>query len=248
MNEDTQTTGTSAPDNSDTVENQASEASVQTNNETPEAPQSTESSDVKAEDTVEEKLYAGKYKSAEEMEKAYTELQSKATRDSQEKAELTRILNEAFATPVTTTVPDTASEDFEETTTVNPVVEQLQQDNAVVKFIMGHQDADGETMGKVLAEDPMVKQITGYEAKLEYAYLRSQNMGQAKAIAEAKKSAQVATQVKTAEKQAAQVESAQKTEPINEDSDLMDKATGNHPQEVRDAARLAIIRKNLVNL
>ncbi len=44
-----------------------------------------------AKETAEEKLYAGKYKSVEEMEKAHEELQSKFTKTAQEKAELERL-------------------------------------------------------------------------------------------------------------------------------------------------------------
>ena len=75
-----------------------SEASTQTN-EAPEATQETKEPVAKATDTVEDKLYAGKYKSVEDMEKAYQELNSKFTNTSQEKAELAKILNDAFITP-----------------------------------------------------------------------------------------------------------------------------------------------------
>lgn len=246
MDDETQTTGDqSAPAQADTADTQASEADVQTNNDAPEASQEVKETATEATDTAEEKLYAGKYKNVDDLEKSYKELESKYGKEASEKAELTRILNEAFVAPETT---DTANEDYVETTPqVNPEIEQLKRDNAVVKFIMGHQDADGEAMKQILADDPLVKQISGHDAKLEYAYLRSQNMSQPKAIAEAKKTAQAETQAKTAEKQAAQVESARKAEPPEEESDL-EKATGNYNQETRDAARLRVIRKNLVNL
>lgn len=246
MDNDTQTTGNEAPDK-DTADTQASEAGVQTNNEAPDAAQEVKEPEAKAEDTVEEKLYAGKYKSAEDMEKAYKELESKFGKETSEKAELTRILNEAFAVP-DTSVADTNSDDDVETTPQENETEGLKRDTAVLKFIISHQDADGAEMKKILNEDPMIKQISGHDAKLEYAYLRSQNMSKSKAIAEAKKTGQEEAQAKTAEKTAAQVESAKKSEPIDEDGDLLEKATGNYDQATRDAARLKLIRKNLVNL
>lgn len=247
MDDETQTPGTPAPVTTDTAGTQTSEADVQTNIDAPEAGQDTKETDLTATDTAGEKLYAGKYKTAEDMEKAYTELQSKATKDSQEKADLTRILNEAFATPETTTVTDTASMVEEETTPQNTGNDQISRDMAVLKFIVGHQEADGETMKKILAEDPMIKQISGHDAKLEYAYLRSQSIAAPKAIEEAKKSAQDATQAKNAEKTAAQVETAKTSEPIGEVS-LMEKATGNYSQAERDEARQALIKKHLINL
>lgn len=244
---DTPTTGSDAPAEADTAETQTSEADVQTET----APEATQEeakaeTEVKAEDTAEGKLYAGKYKSVEELEKAYTNAASKLGKETSEKAELTRILNEAFATPATQ-VTDTVSEDDVETTPQESETEQLKRDTAVLKFIIGHQDADGGTMKKILAEDPMVKQISGHDAKLEYAYLRSQNMTKDKAIAEAKKTAQDETHAKNAEKQAAQVESAKKSAPVGDDS-LLEKATGNYSAEDREAARKALIKKHLVNL
>jgi hypothetical protein len=246
---DNQAAGTSAPVTTDNASDQPSETS-QSASEAPEATpvvEEKQTTEVKAEDKAEEQLIAGKFKTQEDLEKGYKELESKFGKEASEKAELTRILNEAFATPEAPAT-DTASDTYEETTPqVNQEFEQMKRDNAVIKFIVGHQDADGETMKKILAEDPLVKQISGHDAKLEYAYLRSQNMSQPKAIAEAKKTAQVETQAKTAEKQAAQVESAKKAEPVEEDSDY-EKATGNYDQNTRDAARLRLIRKNLVNL
>jgi len=50
------------------------------------------------------------------------------------------------------------------------------------------------------------------------------------------------------EKQAAQVETARKAEQTDENSQLYEKATGNYSQAERDAARRALIRKNLINL
>jgi hypothetical protein len=53
----------------------------------------------------EEKLFAGKFKSVEELEKSYQELQPKFTRTAQEKAELERILQSSQQTPAEVT-PD----------------------------------------------------------------------------------------------------------------------------------------------
>lgn len=243
MDDETQTPGTDTPADADTVDTQTSEADIQTNTDAPEAGQETKEPDSTATDTAEEKLYAGKYKSADDMEKAYKELESKFGRETSEKAELTRILNEAFATPVTT---DTDSGDDVETISQNGN-DQINRDMAVLKFIIGHQEADGDAMKKILAEDPMVKQISGHDAKLEYAFLRSQSMTRDKAIVEAEKKGAEANQMKTAEKTAAQVESAKKSEPIGEES-LLEKATGNYSPEEREAARKALIKKHLVNL
>lgn len=251
MDEDTLSPGqTDVPVATDTTADQASEADVQTNNEAPEATQQTEESvEVKVEDTAENKLYAGKYKSPEDMEKAYKELESKFGQTASEKAELARILNDAFASPEPTAQAPVVEDVFGESP--DPVVqeiENLKRQTAVQGFIMNHQDADAAVMGKILAEDPLVKQIAGHEAKLEYAYLRSQSMSQPKAIEEAKKTAQTQAQAKIVEKQAAQVESVKTSEQTNETAELFEKATGNYSQEERDAARRALIRKNLVNL
>lgn len=242
--DETQTTGQNVPVNTDTTDTQASEAAVQTNTDAPKAPQEVKETATEATDTAEEKLYAGKYKDVETLENSYKELESKYGKEAGEKAELTRILNEAFAAPETT---ETATETFEDSSTVNPEFEQMKRDNAVVKFILGHQDANGEAMKQVLADDPLVKQIQGHDAKLEYAYLRSQSMSQPKVIEEARKSAQAETQAKTAEKQAAQVESAKSAAPVEDKSDYS-VATGNFSSSEREAARLNYIRKNLVNL
>lgn len=248
MDDETQTTGTAAPaDDATTASDQDSKADVQTNTDAPEAAQDTKEPEVKATETAEEKLYAGKYKTVDELEKAYTNANSEASKMSQEKADLTRILNEAFTTP-DTSVAETASDDYEETSPqVNPEIEQLKRDNAVVKFIMGHQDADGSAMQDILSKDPMIKQIQGHDAKLEYAYLVSQNMSRNKAVEEAKKTGAQDNQAKTAEKQAAQVEEARKAEPVGEDS-LLEKATGNYSPEERAAARKALIKKHLIKI
>lgn len=245
--DETQVTGSDAPVTTDTADAPTDKADVQVQEAAPEAAQQTEeNAEIKATDTAEEKLYAGKYKSAEEMEKAYTELQSKFTTTASEKAELSRILNEAFVDPAPQA--QAQDDDFVEPDPTNQEIENLKRVTAVQGFVMNHQDADAASMQKVLSEDPLVKQISGHEAKLEYAYLRSQNMSQQKAIAEAQKTGAQAATAKIAEKQVAQVEAASKTSEQDDGSDLYDRATGNHPREVRDKARLELIRKNLVNL
>jgi hypothetical protein len=223
-----------------------SEASTQTV-DAPEATQQTEeTAEIKATDTAEEKLYAGKYKSPEELEKGYTELQSKFGQTTSEKAELSRILNEAFVQPEV--APPVVEEAYEEPNPLNQEIENLKRVTSVQSFVMNHQDADAASMGKVLAEDPLVKQISGHDAKLEYAYLRSQNMSQQKAIVEAQKNGAQAAQAKIAEKQVAQVETASAAGKQDDGSDLYERATGNYSQADRDKARRELIRKNLVNL
>lgn len=244
MDDETQTTGTDAPAQ-DTASPQTSEADVQIESKAPEATQAQEGQpEVKAEDTAEEKLYAGKYKTVEDLEKSYQELQSKFGKETSEKAELTRILNEAFADPSPGGTVDT----YEETNPLQEKVERIERQGAVQNFIFSHPDADPNGMQEILTKDPLVQQIQGHDAKLEYAYLKSQNKRSAGAIEEAKKTAATAAQVKVVEKQAAQVESAQKAAQTDENSELYEKATGNYNQETRDAARRALIRKNLVNL
>lgn len=226
--DDTPAPQTQDPVATDTSEQtDTSETSTQ-NNETPEATPAVEekqTAEVKAEDTVEGKLYAGKYKTVEDMEKAYTELQSKYGQTNSEKAELARILNDAFLSPEPTAPQGAPSQDIEEgyqdETTVNPKIEQLERKSAVQSFILSHPEADPQTMQKVLSEDPLIQQISGHEAKLEYAYLRSQNMTKSQAIEEAEKKGAEATLVKTAEKQAAQVETAkQQAQPTGDDNEL----------------------------
>lgn len=246
--DETQTTGDDAPVK-DTADTQTSEATVQTNNEAPEESQAAEgkqAEDVKTEDTAEEKLYAGKYKTPDEMEKAYKELESKFGQTTSEKAELTRILNEAFNEPEPGQA-EVQGDDYVEPTS-STADDGVKRDLAVMKFIMAHGDADATSMKDVLNNDPYVSQIASHEAKLEYAYLRSQNMSQSKAIAEAKKAAASETQAKVVEKQAAQVESGRKAEENDEDSNTYGRATGNYSQEDRDQARKEWVKKNLVNL
>lgn len=224
-----------------------SEASTQTN-EAPEATQTVEekqTEEVNATDTA-DKLYAGKYKTPEDMEKAYKELESKFGRETSEKADLTRILNEAFTPPEAPQAQ--VEDDYEESNPLTEKVERMERQSAVQGFIFTHPDANGSAMNEVLGKDPIIQQIQGHEAKLEYAYLKSQNMSSAKAIAEAQKTAANQAQTKIVEKQAAQVETARKADTTDENSELMERATGNYSQEDRDNARKALIRKNLINL
>lgn len=251
--DDTQAVGNEAPvEQTDTVESQSSEASQNTN-QAPEATQGeapakeADVTEVKAEDTAEERLYAGKYKTAEDMEKAYQELSSKFTNTSQEKAELTRILNEAFVSPEPTQGSDTDSYDLEESDPATVRMEALERKSAVQSFILSHNDADPASMQKVLSEDPLVSQISGHEAKLEYAYLRSQSLSSKQAIAEAEKRGADQTQAKIAEKQVAQVESAKSAEQVDEKTELKNKAMSGNPDE-RKSARLEYIRKHLTNI
>lgn len=241
--EDTQTTGTDAPAQiADTADTQPSEANLQVNNEAPQAAP-VEEPTVNATDTAEEKLYAGKYKSVEDMEKAYTELQSKFGQTASEKAELSRLLNESILPEA----PAAGTEDaFDAPDPVQSEIESVKRSQAVMMFVMNHQDADAAAMQKVLTSDPLVRQIQGHEAKLEYAYMKSQSMTQPKVIAEAQKAGAQAAQAKIAEKQTAQVESAGKAEEVRDS--LLEKATGNYSSEERQKARMELIRKNLVNL
>lgn len=240
---DTQAVGADDPQ-VDTSVAQPSEAS-EVVTDTPEATQGTVETqevatpDTKVEDTVEEKLLAGKYKTEEELEKAYKELESKFGQTASEKAELARILDNAFATP-----ESTDTDGYGEGTLDNET-DQLKRDNAVIKFIISHDDANAESMKEILASDPLVNQITGHEARLEYAYQKSKNMGSAKTIEEATKKASEQATAKVVEKQAAQVESAQATAPVNEDEELKTRMyTGT--LEEREIARREYIKKHLI--
>lgn len=256
MNDETQTQGNvDTPAIADTVETPTSEAATQVNDNAPEATQTeataqeAEATEVSATDTAEESLYAGKYKSVEDMEKAYKELQSKATRDAQEKAELTKILNDAFLTPeadAPATVADTDETYGEEASSADPRIERLERQGAVSNFIMTHPDADGVTMNKVMAEDPLIASISGHEAKLEYAYLKSKTMTQTKVVQEAQQAGAQQAQAKMAEKQVAQVEAAaQSSGQIDEKAELQERmSSGNYEQ--REKARREYIRKYLV--
>lgn len=211
-----------APVNTETAPAPETEADVQVS-ETPEAAEVQEAP-VNATETVENKLYAGKYKSAEELEKAYLSAQSEASRISQEKAELSKILADAFTAEPESEVqtPVSSYEDEPEESTSNPNSE-VNRKLAVMEFAMANPDANGAAMMEVLKSDPYIKQINSYEAKLRYAHAISQNTAKPKAIAEAQTQARVETQAKIAEKQAAQVESAStqapptKEEPLTQD-------------------------------
>lgn len=228
----------------DTVTEQTSEASVQTNTEAPEAAQETKEPVVGATDTAEDRLYAGKYKSVEDLEKSYQELNSKFTNTSQEKAELAKILNQAFETPES---PETATDDYAESTD-DPRIQKLEIKTAIQDLIINDRNADIVKINEILNSDPLVKEISSIEGKLKYAHSQSKNMDTQKAIADAKQEATQATQSKIVEKQTAQVEPAKSATQTDENSELMERATGNYSQNDRDAARLALIRKNLVNL
>lgn len=235
-----------ATDNSAPVDQ--SEASTQTD-EAPEATQvKEETPELNATDKAEESLLLGKFKTPEELATAYQQLESKSTKDAMEKAELSRILNEAFVPPeATPQATQTDADDFaDEPNPLNQEIEALKRQTAVQGFIMNHQDADAASMQQVLSSDPLVKQISGHEAKLEYAYLKSQGMTQQKAIAEAEKKGAEQAHAKVAEKQTAQVETATKTaEQTDEKAELQERmSTG--PLEQREKARREYIRKYLV--
>lgn len=214
-----------APSVEETAPASTSDADVQTNNETPEAPQTNgEESAVKAEETVEEKLYAGKYKTAEDLEKAYLSAQSEASRISQEKADLTKILASGFmdepAPQAQAQADDYSDYDDDSTPQSNPATLAMERRFAVMEFAMSNPDADGAAIMDVIKNDPFVAQLPSYEAKLKYAHALSQNTARPKAVAEAKKQAQAETQAKIAEKQAAQVESATKQSPPTKEEPL----------------------------
>ena len=237
MDDETQVTGsTEAPVATETAAAPTNEADVQVNTETPEASQEVKESDVNATETVEEKLYAGKYKSAEELEKAYLSAQSEASKMASEKAELSRILADAFSaeTAPVTSQPQVADEfdEFQQVQTPSnqgndPVMQKL----ALMEFSMAHPDADGAAMVKIIQTDPAIKDITSYEAKLRYAHAVSQAQKQPKAVEQAQKQAAVQAQAKIAEKQAAQVESTSKQAPAPNSNEPLT------PQQIRDTAR-----------
>lgn len=253
---ETDTPAPQSPDPAAAATSQTTEdtsaASEQNQAGVPDAPQVQQESEVTAEATTtseDEGFLGGKYKSKEDFEAAYKELKNTYDSSAQEKAELTRILNEAFTAPETAQVQEQVDDPYaEEPNPLAEKVERMERQGAVQSFIFTHPDANGQAMNEVLAKDPLVAQIQGHDAKLEYAYLKSQNMSSSKTIAEAQKTAAQQAQSKIVEKQAAQVESARKAESTDENSELYERATGNYPQEQRDAARRALIKKNLINL
>lgn len=212
MNDETpQVVQSDAPAVADTAPASTNEADVQVTSETPEAAVAQEAT-VNAEDTVvESKLYAGKYKSVDELEKSYKELNAKFTTTASEKAELSRILADAFSEPAASVVADPV-EDYQDEPVSSPNSE-INRKVAVMEFAMAHPDANGAAMMEVLKSDPYIQKIDSYEAKLRYAHAISQNTSQPKVVEEAKKQAQDDTRVKIAEKQAAQVESASTQSP-----------------------------------
>lgn len=223
MNDDTPVQVQSdAPAQADTAPVPNIEADVQANNETPEVAAAQEAT-VNTTDTVEEtKLYAGKYKSVEEMEKAYTELQGKFTNTASEKAELSRILAEAFASEpvVPTPVQSNNYDDYQEEIPSAPQDTSVNRDIAVMKFVMGNPDADGKAILDIINTDPFVKDLPSYEAKLKYAHALSRNTAAPKVVEEARKQAVTETQVRIAEKQAAQVEPASTQSPPTQEEPL----------------------------
>lgn len=203
-----------------------SKAGTQTN-EAPEATQDNaqaqeaQAPETKAEETAEERLYAGKYKTVEDLEGAYKNASSEASRISQERAELAKILNDAFIQPESPAQPQVGQEEYQDENQPDPQQDLTNRKLATMEFLYTHGDANGEDMNKVLREDPHIQQISDYSAKLEYAYLKSKNMSSSKAIEEAQRKGAEQAQAKTAEKQAAQVETAkQKAQPTEGDNEL----------------------------
>jgi len=217
-----------APVIADTAPAPNSEADLQAN-ETPEAAEAQEAP-VNAEETVEEKLYAGKYKSPEDLEKSYIELQSKFSSTTQQKAELSRILADAFAEPAAPQVQTPAYDDYEEDSPAQKPDDVYGRKIAVMEFSMSHPDADGAAILEVLKNDPATRNMPDYETKLKYAYAISQNTARPKAVEEAAKQSQTQAQVKYAEKQAAQVESASKQSPPTQEEPLT-------KEQLRDALK-----------
>jgi len=156
-----------------------SEASTQIN-EAPEATQAVEekqTEEVKATDTVEDKLYAGKYKSIEELEKAYQNAESKLGQTTSDKAELQRILNEAFATPEPAQEQESTDDYiYEESNPLAKEIAELKTKDAIRDFTFSHPDADASEVLQIVKSDPTMRDIGSLSAKLEYAYLKSQNM------------------------------------------------------------------------
>lgn len=233
MPEDNQATGTAAPDDSTASDNattQPSEASEQ-QQEAPEATQEQATAEeavapeTKVEDKADEKLIAGKFKSVEDLERGYKELESKFGATNSEKVELAKMLNETFTPPAQQEV-EADTEDYVDygINPVNQEIEDLKRKSAVQTFILSHDDADPATMQEVLTSDPLVQQISSHEAKLEYAYLKSQGMTQKQAIADAEKKGAERTQVKMAEKSVAQVESSKTAAaPVNNKAELLER-------------------------
>lgn len=251
MQTDTQAAGENQdPKNEDTLDTQQSEASKASDSQESEEPKGLEEAPeanqgeveegnpdetgVNAEDTADDTLLAGKYKTPEELERAYKELESKFGKETGEKAKLSRTL-------------DTVLSPEQDTGVGVSETEALRRDTAVLKFLVAHNDVDADSMKEILSSDPLLNQISGHEAKLEYAYLRSKELTRDQAMAQVQKQAQNETKAKVAEKEAAKVESAKKAEPVDDGTELLNKATSGS-QEERQAARLALYKKHLADL
>lgn len=155
----------------------------------------------------EDGFLGGKYKSKEDFENAYKNLQTTRQRELQEAAELRSVLQAAFATDDDTTDPATAGyagydDDKADSVVANRLVN--------MEFAMAHPDADGKAILDVMKNDPVAKQIQSYEARLRYAYLASKEKAAPQQVAEAQRQAAADAKAKVVEKQAAQVEPATK--------------------------------------
>jgi hypothetical protein len=236
--EDTQVPVGDVPAHADTTAPQTNEADLQEVTPPNANPSNEENAQVvNAEDTGSEKLYAGKYKTPEEMERAYQDLQSKFTSTSQEKAEISRILTEAFAQPDPVAQPTAVvDDDFGDSTPSAPPVNDAQtRDLAVMKFMMTHDNVDAKQLQTVLATDPYVSTMGTYESKLEYAYLRSREQQSAQTVAEATRNAGLQAQVKTVEKQAAQVEQANRSQQPNPAAERNERIRQGDPAAIASA-------------
>lgn len=235
MDEDNLTPVSEAPQE-DKVNEQISETSNPVNNEAPDTNQGEEETGINGEDKA-DKLLAGTFKSTEELERAYKELRTKATKDAMQKAELAKTVNNTLSEQTEGLYGDDH---------VAVKLDAMERSNAVNSFTITHPDANVAEVDSILRSDPVVQSIGTYEGRLEYAYLKSQNMATQKAVEEAGKKAAVQKEAKILEKQAAQVESSRKAEP-EQDTDLLTQAsTGSYEQ--REAARRELIRKHLINL
>ncbi|MEY2912597.1 MAG: hypothetical protein RLZZ184_1906 [Cyanobacteriota bacterium] len=116
------------------------------------------------------------------MEKAYKELESKFGQTTSEKAELAKQLQGTFTEQEIEQTQQLVDDGY----TIDPVaqkVERLERNDAVSRFIFAHPDADGSAIKEILTTDPHIAQIGSYDARLEYAYLKSAAMNTNKAIA-----------------------------------------------------------------
>lgn len=255
---DTQTPAEENPQTEDTSQKQEqSEASGLAEQEAPEANQNEEEKDSgeKAEDTAEERLLAGKYKTTEDLEAAYKQLESKFGHKSNQVAELNSALTESLEQSQEAEV-QTETESEEHQSTQPKVQPSASEDNrdrdiAVMKFVMtrGNEVSPEQTqeINKVLQSDPIVSQISTTEGKLEYAYQKSRNATNQQAMQKAQEEAQKETKAKMAEKEAAQVESGKKAEQPDGKEQLLSQAREGGPEEAKKA-RERLIREQLTNL